>query len=148
LGNINKLILLFVDIAVFVTAIFITNYMVLEAKEERSAQVETERYITQMRDEREWRKYAGKVSGADMVDFITAHLYDNCEIYIIDNSLITDAVIGPVMTGDILNVKSLPDEAYDTTFLFDRVAGGKKYEAELLINNGNVYAISYTVAAA
>lgn len=132
-----------VEIAIFTAIIFISMQFVAEAKASKAATMETERAYMQAREEREWNRSAGMVNGADVIDFITAHI-GGSEIYIVDDALRTDTELAPAMAGGKLDVGALPDMAYDTTFLFDRVVKGNSYEAVLMRNNGNIIGITYT----
>lgn len=139
----GKFIGIIVEIAIFTAIIFISMQFVAEARADKEAAMETERAYAQARDEREWNRSAGAVNGADLIDFITSHI-GACEIYVVDNELRSDPELVTAMTGDTLNVLALPDEYYDTTFLFDRIAKGDRYEATLIRNNDNIIGITYT----
>jgi len=83
---------------------------------------------TEMRDEREWRKYEGKVTGADVVDFIVRHK-DVCDIVIIDAKLALNGKFNTYLTGGKLilglrDIKNIPDDFWEITFIYDNVIGG------------------------
>jgi hypothetical protein len=93
----------------------------------------------EMREERQWRKYEGRVTGADVVDFITRHK-DSYDIVIHDSRLAANTRINSFLVGGRLILglneqRNIPEHFWEVTFVYDHIIGGRgdfAYNATLL----------------
>lgn len=90
----------------------------------------------EMYDERQWRKYEGTVTGADVIDFIVTHK-DSCDIVICGT--FTNKISSYVRNGKLImglsDKLNLPDIFWTASFAYDYIIDGKgekKYKAVLL----------------
>lgn len=128
-------------IGLVVTAILITIGIVFtnEAHSVRMKGINNKAFYEELKTEREWRRYTGLKTGADVVDFIVRHK-DSCDIVIRDTALSSNSKINAYLTGGSLilglsDKKNIPNSFWKMTFVYDNIILGKgeaEYEAVLL----------------
>lgn len=99
---------------------------------------------------REWSRYEGIQTGADMIGFVARHK-DACDIVI--RNIDWEPRLIPYLTDNALLLgtaggMALPDYIWDTAFLFDVILagdGGRRYTASLLYDGQLTPGEGYTV---
>lgn len=110
-----------------------------QARKTEIKEREIKAFYNEVSEFREWSKYEGLVTGADIVDFIMRHK-DICDIVIQDGRLSANTKINTYLTGGKLIMglsdrKSIPEKFWELTFIYDNIIGGGgdcKYTATLL----------------
>ena len=126
-------------LAVVATAALLTMAlpMVQMARAAENERMDRVAMLASLAESREWSRYEGLQTGADMIGFITRHK-DTCDIVI--RNLIWDTRLIPYLADGALTLGladnlNLPDSVWDTAFLFDVVLSGNgecRYIAALL----------------
>jgi hypothetical protein len=126
-------------VAVIITAVLIglALSMVLMARKAENAKHDRISAAAALASGREWSKYAGMQTGADMIGFIIRHK-NMCDIVIVnsdwDSHVVPGLTDGRLILG-LSDARNLPDYYWSTAFLFDVVLAGdgsRRYNASLL----------------
>ncbi|GHU91538.1 hypothetical protein FACS1894202_13150 [Clostridia bacterium] len=106
--------IMYIAVLTIITAVILTVSLpfAFAAHKSESDRISEKSELVTLIDNREWSKYTGVQTGADMINFIIRHK-DSCEV-IVRNA-----------DGSVINFTNAPDYYFDTAYLFDKVLNGR-----------------------
>lgn len=132
---------LYIAVNLIVTSVMVATCYSFTAQARKSdiKGKEIKAFYNELGEHREWSRYEGTVTGADVADFIVRHK-DMCDIVIWDSRLAANGKVSSYLTGGKLimglsDTKNIPDNFWDLTFIYDNILSGKgdmNYTAALL----------------
>ena len=136
---------------IIISVLFVIVFMfTAQARQTETARTSETANLTQLAVYREWQRYAGSISGADMLDFIARHK-NVCDIVIRKSSW--NAEVIPYLTGNALilglsDTKNIPDTFWNAEHLYYVLLEGRGesvYEARFLYDGELVSGTGFTI---